>query len=116
MAKRHECPVCGRSEGTITIHDNCYICGDDDCGVIWDPTNPDKEPFWPQRYAIGFCPRCQADAREGRMEWSAMGYECPECDYTWYDSRQDGRTLASRLGHTPMLPSRTYDGHPPLTI
>lgn len=59
---RYTCPGCG--SGNIgTIHDDMYYC--DDCDCLYNPETA-TVTFAPVRAAIGFCPRCGADARGHR--------------------------------------------------
>lgn len=99
MSDRHICPACGTEGQTITISDTSYICGVDDCGVHWNPQLDDPDPYYPVRYAIGFCPRCKTDAGDPGHEYDPTYFECPECGYEWYDSRLDGKTLSLREGY-----------------
>lgn len=103
MADRHVCPVCGAEDSTVTIHDTLYFCGERDCGVHWDPTadDPSETIYYPVRGAIGFCPRCDANARGHETTRRATVFVCPECDYEWFDGRLDGWTLALRQGCAP---------------
>lgn len=96
---RYTCPQCG-SEDIITIHDTSYWCDAPNCGANYNPETM-QVTFVPVRYAIGFCPRCETNARDHRCTEVAAEsniendplkncFECPECEYFWEDQRLAG--------------------------
>lgn len=103
---RYKCPDCG-SEDIGTIHDNLYYCDNGDCRASLYNPKQGRVVFYPVDYAIGFCPRCAANARDefqgSAGAWIREYFECPECGWAWNDRRVLGPPEAREYEYDSLM-------------